>query len=61
MSHYRNERETTERVSRTITERRTGQDRRQQTDRRCEPRFGDVLERRQTRDRRRAIGNLSID
>ena len=61
MSHLRSERETTEVVSRTITERRNGQDRRQMADRRCEPRFGDVVERRQSKDRRRAIGNMSVD
>lgn len=61
MSHLRSERETTEVVSRTIKERRNGQDRRQLADRRCEPRFGDVIERRQGRDRRRALGNMSID
>jgi hypothetical protein len=48
-------------VSQNITDRRSGQDRRQLADRRAEPRFGDVMERRQGRDRRRAISNMSID
>ena len=61
MSHLRSDRETTDVVGHNIKERRAGQDRRQLADRRCEPRFGDVAERRQSKDRRRAIGNMSID
>ena len=48
-------------VSQNITERRSGQDRRQLADRRAETRYGDVVERRQSKDRRRALGNMSID
>ena len=47
--------------SQNITERRRGQDRRQLADRRAEARFGDVVERRQSKDRRRPLGNMSID
>ena len=61
MSHLRSDRETTDVASHSIKERRTRQDRRQLADRRCEPRFGDVAERRECEDRRRAIGNMSID
>jgi len=61
MSHLRSDRETTDVASQTNKDRRTGQDRRQLADRRCEPRFGDVVVRRESEDRRRAIGNMSID
>ncbi len=61
MSHLRSERETANVVSRRITEKRSGQDRRKLADRRGEPRFGDVVERREQTDRRRAFSNISID
>jgi len=48
-------------VNTEIQEKRSGQDRRVLADRRKEPRFGDVYERRSDHDRRRAIGNFSID
>lgn len=61
MSHLRSERETADVASHTIKDKRSGKDRREQADRRCEPRFGDVVERRECQDRRRAIGNMSMD
>jgi len=62
MSHLRSDSETANVVSHNTRERRNGRDRRELIDRRCEARFGDVVERRcHSKDRRRAIGNMSID
>lgn len=61
MSNLHSERETAAGVSYHIMERRNGRDRREQADRRAEPRFGDVIERRDDSDRRCTIGNPSLD
>ena len=61
MLHLGNEREAVDSINRNSTERRSGQDRRLLADRRCEARFGDVMERRQNKDRRCELGNISID
>lgn len=60
MSKMLGEQNTTAAVTHHFEARRSGQDRRQ-VDRRREPRYGDMIDRRQVSDRRCTLGNISND